>query len=78
MVDFESMVKAMKITWVNRLLTAEKGSWRHISLYYLDEVQIPFQLLVQCNYAMIPFLLIYPNFTCNYFNVMQKYTAQGA
>ena len=52
MVDFESMVKALKSTWINRLLTTENGSWGHIPMYFLNELHVPLQMLVKCNYTM--------------------------
>ena len=49
MTDIETMVKALRLAWIPRLLTREISSWKTIPNYYLGKIG-GLNFLLRCNY----------------------------
>jgi hypothetical protein len=66
MVDFEAQVHALKVKWVNRLLT-DTGAWSHVASSFLENVCSDLKLLFNSNITHSKYLpqacaiLLHPN-----------------
>ena len=49
MTDIETMVKALRLAWIPRLLTPEISNWKTIPNYYLSKIG-GLKFLLRCNY----------------------------
>ena len=50
MPDIQLMCKALKVTWIKRLLKEENRQWKVIPLYYLEKAGG--KLVFECNYDL--------------------------
>ena len=61
MTDVETMIKALRLAWISRLLTPEIRNWKTIPDYYLRKLG-GLNFLLRCNYD-VKYMTVCPCFT---------------
>lgn len=56
MLDFQTQIFALKVKWVNRLLTETDHAWSHLAMSFLEKVCVDVRLIFHSNVTNSQFL----------------------
>ena len=70
-VNFETMVKCLRLAWIKRFLTNSNDSWKAIPNYYFSSYG-GLQFLLRCNYNVNYVTKDLPPFIVNFYNTFKS------